>query len=699
MKIQSSTHKKTDIAVVDINGHSIKYAKHAAGWRYMTLAEKEPETIEWIDTFKPGDFFWDIGANVGIYSIYAGMRDIHTLAFEPHFANYQQLCISTGLNELQDTITPLCVAFSNAKSIGAIHLASTEVGTSMSSFGQALDFRGRPYQASFRQGMMAYDIDSFIEDFKVAIPTHIKIDVDGLELSIIQGARKTLANPKLQSVSVELIETDVMQVAEVTSILNAAGLHFIHKKQNSKFATQETRDVLNYLFHRNPAHFKLQIASEKTNANLCGYSADELVRGIIEKISQAGIDTSPTENIFMEELFPKEVYHQMLKNLPPDAILNPIIHPDALTADGKCTRYLLDLTEASISKLDTGIRSFWEKMHQVFTAPELSRAVVEKFNVTLRSRFGNDLPELIAVPILYRDHPGYRIGIHPDTVSKIATLQFYLPEDDTQRHLGTSFHVRNGSSFEKLKTNLFLPNTAYAFARTEESWHSVDELGAGERIRNTIALTFYIKGQEYSSSSDASMNSNDQTNVQNEGTQTALHDVVKSFNRREHVVRLFKNDAVGVELGVAAGDFSERILKHDHVAYLFSIDMWAGDRGHGVDQYREAIVRLDPYRQRNMIMRMRFDEALPLFSDESLDFIYVDGYAHDGELNGRTFRDWFPKLRKGGIIAGDDYSPEWPLVVAAVDAFAAANNLEVHVIDCHENSWNSMYPTWFAHKP
>jgi hypothetical protein len=100
-----------------------------------------------------------------------------------------------------------------------------------------------------------------------------------------------------------------------------------------------------------------------------------------------------------------------------------------------------------------------------------------------------------------------------------------------------------------------------------------------------------------------------------------------------------------------------------------------------------------------MIMRMRFDEALPLFSDESLDFIYVDGYAHDGELNGRTFRDWFPKLRKGGIIAGDDYSPEWPLVVASVDAFASANSLEVHVIDCHEKSWNSMYPTWFAYKP
>ena len=91
--------------------------------------------------------------------------------------------------------------------------------------------------------------------------------------------------------------------------------------------------------------------------------------------------------------------------------------------------------------------------------------------------------------------------------------------------------------------------------------------------------------------------------------------------------------------------------------------------------------------------------ALPLFADASLDFIYVDGYAHDGELNGQTFRDWFPKLKQGGIIAGDDYHADWPLVMQAVDKFVADNRLELHVIHCSEDSWNSKYPTWFAMKP
>lgn len=175
--------------------------------------------------------------------------------------------------------------------------------------------------------------------------------------------------------------------------------------------------------------------------------------------------------------------------------------------------------------------------------------------------------------------------------------------------------------------------------------------------------------------------------------------LAKTFTRRDDLATLFRQDGIGVELGVAAGDFSERILQYDHVGYLFSIDMWAGDRGHGTEQYREAIARLSPYRDRNAIIRMRFDEALQLFGDEALDFIYVDGYAHDGELNGATFREWFPKLKRGGIIAGDDYAADWPLVVAAVDTFIADNGLELHVIDCHEDKWNSMYPTWFAMKP
>ncbi|WP_084581726.1 class I SAM-dependent methyltransferase [Sphingomonas azotifigens] len=178
----------------------------------------------------------------------------------------------------------------------------------------------------------------------------------------------------------------------------------------------------------------------------------------------------------------------------------------------------------------------------------------------------------------------------------------------------------------------------------------------------------------------------------------SLRLLAKEFTRRDDVAMIIRSGGIGVELGVAAGDFSKRILERSELAYLFSIDMWAGDRGHDVEQYKQALRLLNPYRDRNSCLRMRFDEALDLFGDDTLDFIYVDGYAHTGEENGLTFAQWFPKLRMGGIMAGDDYHSDWPLVMRAVDSFVAANGLELHVIQCAEDSWNSRYPTWFAMK-
>jgi len=233
-----------------IHGRMVHYLAHGGGWRFDTLLEKEPETIEWIDGFAPGDTLWDIGANVGIYSIYAALRGVNVMAFEPHFANYFQLCVNVMLNGLQDCVMPMCLALAEKKEVSTINLASVEFGSSMSSFGSNLDFRGQPYQPAFCQGMVGVDMDSFVEEFHVAYPDHIKIDVDGIELPIVRGGRRTLAHPAVKSLSIELIDSDLAQVNGVGAVLEAAGLRFVRKKQNAEFATPQTRDVLNFLYQR-----------------------------------------------------------------------------------------------------------------------------------------------------------------------------------------------------------------------------------------------------------------------------------------------------------------------------------------------------------------------------------------------------------------------------------------------------------------
>lgn len=172
-----------------------------------------------------------------------------------------------------------------------------------------------------------------------------------------------------------------------------------------------------------------------------------------------------------------------------------------------------------------------------------------------------------------------------------------------------------------------------------------------------------------------------------------------SFDNRIDIVKLLKPGWTGVELGVARGEFSESLLANSELKLLYSIDMWAGDRGHDTLQYCEALGRLLKFAHRSFVIKLRFDKALPLFPDEFFDFIYVDGYAHTGEENGETLRDWWPKLKTGGIFAGDDYSPRWPAVMREVDTFAREHDLSLMLIEPKTlQGGMSRSPSWFAYK-
>ncbi len=135
---------------------------------------------------------------------------------------------------------------------------------------------------------------------------------------------------------------------------------------------------------------------------------------------------------------------------------------------------------------------------------------------------------------------------------------------------------------------------------------------------------------------------------------------LKNYYRHDVVRLLSGNDNVGVELGIAEGIFSERMVKSGRFSTYIGIDMYA-DASHTTCQYKRALARCGLC-SNYKLLRMRFDEAIDLFDDESLDFIYVDGYAHGGEEGGETIFNWYRKLKVGGVMSGDDYHSDWPLV-------------------------------------
>lgn len=223
----------------------------------------------------------------------------------------------------------------------------------------------------------------------------------------------------------------------------------------------------------------------------------QTVSRLVAKIRAADIDPAPSENIYMEDLLEPDLYREMLRRMPREGAYEVLNHADAKLPDGRFTRLMLDLTEATLDRLDEEDRVFWSEMARVFSSDALKDAILQKFQNRIYSRFGEEMPETEAIPIFYKDFPGYFIRIHQDHPIKVATLQIYLPPDESQIHLGTCFYRKHGDGYTRLKRNAFKPNSGYAFVRTDDSWHGVDPIGPDERERNSIAITIYVKGSQY----------------------------------------------------------------------------------------------------------------------------------------------------------------------------------------------------------
>jgi FkbM family methyltransferase len=216
-------------------------------FRADTLLTKEPETIKWINTFKEEEVFWDIGANMGVYTLYAAIKKLRILAFEPSPANYYLLSKNIEINQVDDMISSFCIAFSDETKLDDFHMSNTELGAALNSFGEAIDWQGKPYHPSFKQATIGFSIDEFIEKFNPPFPNHLKIDVDGIEAKIIKGAQKTLFDTRLKSLLVELDSSRKDYCDRVINFIEKNGMSL---KEGPIINNKDFGPAYNYIFVR-----------------------------------------------------------------------------------------------------------------------------------------------------------------------------------------------------------------------------------------------------------------------------------------------------------------------------------------------------------------------------------------------------------------------------------------------------------------
>lgn len=166
------------------------------------LNDGEPDTIAWLDGLDTDETLWDIGANVGPFSVYAAVRaGLRVVALEPSASSYATLVKNIEINGLSGRLDAYCVALADETKIDFLHMANTEAGHSMHAFGTSQTADGE-IAPVFLQATLGFSGDEFSQTFNVPAPRYVKLDVDGNELKVLKGMRGLLSRD-VQSILVE----------------------------------------------------------------------------------------------------------------------------------------------------------------------------------------------------------------------------------------------------------------------------------------------------------------------------------------------------------------------------------------------------------------------------------------------------------------------------------------------------------------
>ena len=200
-------------------------------FRVDTFSSKEPETLEWIDTFKKKSVFWDIGANIGLYSCYAVKRaNCQVYAFEPSVFNLELLAKNIYLNSLSDKIAIISFPLFSNLAVRPFYMTSKEWGGALSNFGESVDHDGLPMTSVFKYKTVGMSIDQAVSLLNFAKPNYIKMDVDGIEHLILKGATDTLKSA--ESLLIEVNDNFAKQAKDTEEYLTKAGFKLKQKRHS-----------------------------------------------------------------------------------------------------------------------------------------------------------------------------------------------------------------------------------------------------------------------------------------------------------------------------------------------------------------------------------------------------------------------------------------------------------------------------------
>ena len=171
-------------------------------------------------------------------------------------------------------------------------------------------------------------------------------------------------------------------------------------------------------------------------------------------------------------------------------------------------------------------------------------------------------------------------------------------------------------------------------------------------------------------------------------------------------------DGIGVEVGVHQGVYSDKILKTWKGKKLYLIDSWKRienavdfindiDKNGYLNAMAQTFMKVYDYGSKAVIIRESSVEAARLFSDWSLDFVYIDA-SHDYNNVKNDLNAWYPKVKTGGVVSGHDYANgtwEYPKGFVMLEVKKAVDEFFKEIpIAYTKEEISETFPSWYVIK-
>ncbi len=163
-------------------------------WRANTFYKEEPMMINWLKTFNQEDIFLDIGANVGTYTVPGAIESKLTYACELDPINIGLLKENLFLNGLTHKVIIMPFPATSKHMVADIFYRDFSRGDALQSIGNETPLNTIEGSGKHVSLQLGFPLDSIFEQFNLEYPSKIKIDVDGNEKTVFEGATQVIFN-------------------------------------------------------------------------------------------------------------------------------------------------------------------------------------------------------------------------------------------------------------------------------------------------------------------------------------------------------------------------------------------------------------------------------------------------------------------------------------------------------------------------